>query len=136
GDRALEMAYQDVKAAFQYYLQYYNQDRPFILAAHSQGTIHAGRLIKEFVEEKDLEKQLIAAYLIGMPVPKNYFNDLKVCENPDDTDCFVSWNTFADGFYPKTYEKMGYENSVCVNPITWTTNDLEANRKLNKGGVV
>jgi hypothetical protein len=136
GNRALEMAYQDVKNAFQYYLQNYNQGRPFILAAHSQGTIHAGRLIKDFIEEKDLENQLIAAYLIGMPVPKNYFNSLKVCGNPDDTDCFVSWNTFADGYYPKTYNAMDYENSVCVNPITWTTNDAEASRNLNKGGVV
>ena len=33
------------KAAFQYYLEHYNNGRPFIIASHSQGTYHAKRLI-------------------------------------------------------------------------------------------
>jgi hypothetical protein len=31
---AIDMAYSDVKAAFQYYLAHYNHGRPFILAGH------------------------------------------------------------------------------------------------------
>jgi hypothetical protein len=41
---ALELAYEDVKAAFQYYLLHYNNGRPFIIATHSQGTFHGKRL--------------------------------------------------------------------------------------------
>lgn len=32
---AIDLAYADVKAAFQYYLAHYNHGRPFILASHS-----------------------------------------------------------------------------------------------------
>ncbi|RYD78543.1 MAG: DUF3089 domain-containing protein, partial [Sphingobacteriales bacterium] len=34
---AFELAYNDVKKAFEYYLQHYNGGRPIIIAAHSQG---------------------------------------------------------------------------------------------------
>ena len=35
GKQALDLAYQDVKAAFDYYLNNYNHGRPFIIAGHS-----------------------------------------------------------------------------------------------------
>ena len=38
---AFDIAYEDVKAAFNYYLEHYNNNRPFIIASHSQGTTHA-----------------------------------------------------------------------------------------------
>jgi len=57
----LELAYQDVKTAFEYYLKNWNQDRPIIIASHSQGSVHAQRLLKEFFEDKPLAKQLVAA---------------------------------------------------------------------------
>lgn len=46
---AFDRAYEDVKAAFQYYLEHYNNGRPIIIASHSQGTTHAKRLLKEFL---------------------------------------------------------------------------------------
>lgn len=45
-DSAFEIAYADVKAAFEFYLKIYNNYRPIIIASHSQGTKHAGRLLK------------------------------------------------------------------------------------------
>ena len=47
---AFELAYQDLKAAFVYYLENWNKGRPIIIAAHSQGTQHAKRLMKEFFD--------------------------------------------------------------------------------------
>ena len=38
---AWDVAYEDVKAAFQYYLEYHNHGKPIIIAAHSQGSMHA-----------------------------------------------------------------------------------------------
>jgi hypothetical protein len=49
---SFDIAYDDVKAAFEYYLKNYNHGRPIIIASHSQGTLHAGRLLKEFLKEK------------------------------------------------------------------------------------
>lgn len=42
---ALEYAYLDVKKAFQCYLTHWNDGRPIIIAAHSQGTRHAVNLL-------------------------------------------------------------------------------------------
>jgi hypothetical protein len=39
-----DLAYNDIREAFLYYLKYYNKGRPIIIAAHSQGPKHAGRL--------------------------------------------------------------------------------------------
>ena len=52
---ALELAYEDVKNAFEYYLKNYNNGRPIIIASHSQGTFHAGKLLKDFFENKLLK---------------------------------------------------------------------------------
>jgi hypothetical protein len=52
-DEVLGFAYQDVKRAFEYYLQHDNQGRPFIIAGHSQGSHHARRLIKEVIDSSD-----------------------------------------------------------------------------------
>ncbi|MFZ9159798.1 MAG: DUF3089 domain-containing protein, partial [Aquirufa sp.] len=40
---ALDLAYSDVKRAFDYYLAHHNNGRPIIIAGHSQGTVHATR---------------------------------------------------------------------------------------------
>ena len=58
-DKAFELAYEDIKTAFEYYLEHYNQGRPIIIASHSQGTLHAGRLLKEYFEGKPLQKKFI-----------------------------------------------------------------------------
>ncbi|MBC8173833.1 MAG: DUF3089 domain-containing protein, partial [Chitinophagales bacterium] len=65
---AFELAYSDVKAAFQYYLDHYNNGRPIIIAGHSQGTTHAKWLLRDFFDGKELQNKLVVAYLIGIPV--------------------------------------------------------------------
>jgi hypothetical protein len=45
GTQALALAYADVVDAFQYYLKHFSEDRPFILAAHSQGSHHVDVLL-------------------------------------------------------------------------------------------
>ena len=51
GRDALLIAYSDVKAAFQYYLDNYNNGRPIILAGHSQGSTHLMLLLKDFLSK-------------------------------------------------------------------------------------
>lgn len=133
GEASLKLAYGDVKAAFECYLKNYNNGRPFIIAGHSQGTRHAGMLLKEFVEGKDLQKQLVAAYVIGMPVPSDYFAQLPVCDMPEKTGCFVTWATFQEGYFPPNYTT--YKGGVCVNPLSWKTDSIPVSRKMNLGGI-
>lgn len=134
-DAALDTAYQDVKKAFEYYLQHYNNGRPIIIASHSQGTWHAGRLLKEYFEGKPLEKQLVCAYIIGLPVFKGYFTELKPCQNASSTGCFVSWRTFQEG-YEAPYVESETRKAYVINPLTWTMDTTLAPAYLLKGAVL
>jgi len=130
-----DLAYDDVRNAFEYYLEHYNNGRPIIIASHSQGTVHAGRLLKEFFENKSLYKQLVCAYIIGMPITENYFSSIPVCGTENQTGCFVGWRTFRKGYTPEFVKKEKFK-SVVVNPLTWNTNKEQVSVKKNKGGVL
>ena len=130
-----DIAYNDVKAAFEYYIKNYNNGRPIIIASHSQGTQHAGKLLKDFFDDKPLQKQLVCAYIIGMPIPDHYFPTLKPCLNEKQTGCFVGWRTYKHGFVPKLIQEENFK-SIVVNPLTWTTDDTFASAKFNKGGIL
>lgn len=119
---ALDVAYSDVEAAFNYYLENYNQGRPFIIASHSQGTIHAVRLLKYKIIGTPLQQQLVVAYLPGMAVPKDSLPGLPVCIEPNSIGCFTSWGTYKRGHIPATYNQ-GLARAVCVNPISWKYED-------------
>ncbi len=135
-NNAFEIAYADVKAAFEFYLKNYNNNRPIIIASHSQGTKHAGRLLKEFFENKPLQQQLVCAYIIGLPVPVDYFSTLKPCNDSVATGCFVSWRTFRkDSEEPQLIADEKFK-SVVINPLTWTNETGLVSSKLNKGGVL
>lgn len=133
--KAFDFAYEDVKKSFEYYLQHYNKGRPIIIASHSQGTTHALRLLQEFFENKPLQKQLVTAYVIGMRIPKEYFNTLKICEDSVQTECLCGWRTFRKGFVP-FYVKMENGNSLITNPLTWNTDEMPAPRSANKGSIL
>jgi hypothetical protein len=131
---ALALAYEDVKASFVYYLKNFNNGRPIIIAAHSQGTQHAARLMKEFFEGKPLKNKLVVAYLVGMPVLKNLYSDIKPCDKPEETGCFCSWRTFLTGYEPKN-RPMSDAISV-VNPLSMTTQNGLVSKDAHKGSVL
>jgi hypothetical protein len=134
--RALDTAYADVKKAFQFYLKNYNHGRPIIIASHSQGTVHAYRLLKDFFNDSTLEKKLIAAYLVGMPISADSLKMiLPPCNSPDQTNCFCSWNTFEKNYYPPYYEK-GLNCAVCTNPLSWRSDTAFCADTLNSGAVL
>lgn len=116
--KALDLAYADVAAAFDYYVQHYNQGRPFLLAGHSQGTLHLARLLKHRIIGTPLQQRLVAAYLPGMPIPADSLAGLPVCVDSTATGCWTSWRTFQWGYQPKQSTVLNSE-PVCVNPISW-----------------
>lgn len=132
--QALEIAYADVRAAFEHYLKHWNKGRPFIIAGHSQGARHAMFLIRDLIEGKSLEKQLVAAYIVGWPVRQGFFKTFQPCQSPEQTDCFCSWRTWERRFGKrKAFER----DVVCTNPLTWTTAERAyAPRSLNAGAVL
>jgi len=139
--QALELAYADVEAAFDYFIQHYNQGRPYVLAGHSQGTLHLARLLRQRIIGKALQTHLVAAYLPGMPIPADSLAGLPVCVDSTATGCWTSWRTFRWGYQPAASPKNA--EPVCVNPISWEyaggrsdTVQAYVDRRLHKGAVV
>ncbi len=131
GKEAQDIAYSDVKSAFEVYIKKYNKGRPIIMVGHSQGTTHTVRLLKDFFDGKPLQKQLIAAYIPGIRVKENEFSSIKLMKSPKETGGFISWNTYKKNHYPKK-DKDWYKGSVTTNPITWDTS-LYTELKQHKG---
>lgn len=112
------VAYSDIRAAFEYYLEHYNEGRPIIVASHSQGSIMAGMLLKEFFDDKPLQKKLVAAYIPGVKIRDEDFTSLKKMEKPTEIGGYVSWNTYKINNYPSNYEQW-YKGATTTNPISW-----------------
>ncbi len=132
---ALDIAYTDVKTAFLHYMEQFNDGRPVIIASHSQGTLHAARLMKELWDGTPLQGQLVAGYLVGMPLAVDLFESIEPCTSEGQTGCWVSWNTYARGWYPESFE-VRYQNALSTNPINWKVDQTYAPASKNLGGVL
>ncbi|MDZ7605614.1 MAG: DUF3089 domain-containing protein [Cyclobacteriaceae bacterium] len=129
---ALDLAYSDLKNAFQYYLKNENNNRPIVIAGHSQGALHAVRLLKEFFDGTPLQKQLVCAYIPGFRIKNEDFKNDCPSEKPTQTGCFAGWRSYVKGEMPKKLEaEKG--NSICVNPLTWNTSTDWPSPEVHKG---
>jgi hypothetical protein len=133
--KTMDLAYGDVNRAFDYFLAHYSRGRPFILASHSQGTLHAFRLIQERIDGTPLARRLVAAYLIGGSITDKNIAALKTvhgCNGATDLHCVIHWATWGVGGSPHypTRDKI-----LCVNPLNWARDGGYAPASLHKGGV-
>ncbi len=144
GQRAVERAWSDVRRAFRHYLKHENGNRPVILAGHSQGSTMIVRLLQEFFDEKPLYDRLVVAYVVGEFVGEDTFRAIPAGRSPSQTGCFVSWCTVQRGKTPRLvcgWKKYGgfapftehTRRPVCVNPLTWTTDETRADFSKNLG---
>jgi hypothetical protein len=136
GAEALALAYQDVAKAFEFYLENYNNGRPFIIAGHSQGTTHAKILIDQFIDGTELQDRFVCAYLVGMPTSKSEFDDIRPCLTADDCGCFNCWTTYDHGYYPD-FHNDDYAKSAVINPLNWSSSDeLSSDYQSHQGILV
>ena len=125
---AMEVAFSDVWRAFQYYLEHHNRGRPFIIAAHSQGTMMSKLLIRKLLMEDGgealLKQNLVAAYIIGNSVGETELSPLKPCKWANSTGCVLSYNTLIEGGDASHWiNKNPNERLICTNPLSWEYND-------------
>lgn len=134
--QALDLAYTDVKAAFDYYMENYNQGRPFLIASHSQGTTHAIPLLKYlFSEYPQQSRNLVAGYLIGNTVLEADLEAvLDVCRTPLQSQCYLSWNAMLEGGDTSHWYNKGGE-PVCVNPLSWRFDSAYVSAEENLGAI-
>ncbi|HEY9090588.1 DUF3089 domain-containing protein [Parasphingorhabdus sp.] len=150
GQQALDAAYQDVLQAFDYFLRVVPDDKPIILAGHSQGSLHLTNLLKDRVAGTPLAGRIVAAYVVGWPVSVETdvpALGLDICEAPDQFHCLLSWESFAE---PADYKRIvdTYDTTIgfngeprknskllCTNPINGDV-DSEATAEQNLGTLV
>ena len=101
--KALDLAYSDVAAAFDEFLKQIPPDSPIILAGHSQGALHLERLLRDKIAGKPIATRIVAAYVVGWPI--STVSDLPAlglpaCTAPQQTGCILSWMTFGDPANP------------------------------------
>ncbi|MCB2188007.1 MAG: DUF3089 domain-containing protein [Deltaproteobacteria bacterium] len=134
-NRYFRLGADDVQRAFNYYLTYLNQGRPFILAGHSQGSEVLLDLLRSRFQDPRLQKQLVAAYLIGCSVTGEDLKKypwIKPAQGADDTGVVISWNTQAPG---ATGSPVLHPGAICINPLNWTADETPAAKSLNMGAV-
>ena len=131
----LEIAYEDVKDAFEYYWETCNDGRPIILAGFSQGADMCLRLVKDFFAQDDRMEQLVACYAIGWRVTEDdlqEFPHLKMASGESDTGVIVSFNSEAETVTDSLMIPAG-TRTLAINPLNWKTDSTFADKSLNKG---
>ncbi len=96
-----QLAYEDVRAAWNHYLANDNKGRNVVLIGHSQGARMLADLIAREIEGKPVQGQIVSALLIGanVAVPKGRdvggaFRSMPLCRNPSQTGCVVAYTSF------------------------------------------
>jgi hypothetical protein len=124
-DRA--MAYEDVAAAWHYYLKHDNRGRGFVLIGHSQGSGVLTQLIKSEIDGQPIQHQLISAILMGtnLPVPPGAdaggaFSKIPVCHSNKQIGCVIAFASFRADAPPPEDSRFGKAppgmQAVCANP--------------------
>ena len=127
---------QDVTGAFKYYIEHFNNNRPFILAGHSQGADVLTHLLAGYLKNNpQVYKRMIAAYIIGTPVTKDFLKSdttLKFAAGPDDLGVIISYNTEAPGVTQRN-PVIGKQIGMVINPINWKTDETYAGKSAGFG---
>lgn len=131
----LDVAYNDVEAAFDYYLEHYNNGRPFILVGHSQGAGIVVDLLRKRFDDESIAGKMVAAYTTGvsiMPDDLQTYPWLNIAQSATDTGVVIVYNTLDYVHYESSSFAQG---TLCVNPLLWSNSTDYAPASLNKGAV-
>lgn len=134
-EQYLRIAYEDVKAAFTYYLKNENDGNPIILAGFSQGSDMCIRLLKDCFKEEEINQQLVACYAIGWRITEQEIEGnphLKFAAGENDTGVIVSFNSESESINESLMIPSGIK-TLAINPLNWKTDGTVADRSENLG---
>ncbi|MBO7417601.1 MAG: DUF3089 domain-containing protein [Bacteroidaceae bacterium] len=114
------LALDDVRRAFAYYLEHQNNGRPFVLAGFSQGAMIARELLKEM--DETVFQRMVATYLVGIRVSETDMQSnphIRPAKGADDTGVTICYNSMRgeDANYPA----QNGNNVFAINPVNWRT---------------
>lgn len=130
------IAAQDLYNMLDYYFENLNEERPFILAGHSQGSVWVTVILEDYMKEHpEYLDNMVAAYAIGYSVTEEYLErnpHLKFAKGDRDTGVIISYNTEGPG-NKEAYNCVVKEGAVSINPINWKLDDTYAAKEENLG---
>lgn len=140
------LQYDDVRDAWNYYLQHDNQGRGFVLVGHSQGSFILAELIRQEIDGKPSQSRMISAILPGttlaLPRGKDLggaFQHVPVCHSASQTGCVIVYASFRSNVPPPAnslFGKSAGSDSVaaCANPAALTGGNGELHAYLSAEG--
>lgn len=117
--RLAQIAVKDVNDAFQYYMEHFNQGRPFFLMGHSQGSQMLIELQKTGMTAEQ-RQQMVAAYCIGYHVTAEELAEYPEALKPADDSLMQGLVVFNSVTDPTAIGMVSRDDVVGVNPTTWT----------------
>ena len=118
------LAYGDVRDAWRWYLANENKGRGVVLIGHSQGSRLLLDLLRNEVDGKLAQANLISAYILGMNTPVDAagkFGSIPLCVKADQAGCLVTYVSFRETSPPPANSRFGKTDEQgrragCVNP--------------------
>jgi hypothetical protein len=138
--------YDDVKDAWNYYLQHDNRGRGFVLIGHSQGSFVLTRLLKEEIEGKPVQARLVSAILLGtnlaIPFGKDVggaFQHVPLCHSASQPGCVIVYASFRSTSPPPSNTLFGRVSganmtAACTNPAALAGGSGELHAYLSTDG--
>ena len=120
-----KVSFIDIQTAFNYFLNNYNEQRPFILAGFSQGGKSVVELMKTMSEET--RNRMVAAYVLGYKVTDEDIATapwIRAAQDSIDTGVTICYNSVSHVKYTKDILCKG--NVMCINPVNWRTDSTPA----------
>jgi len=111
-------AAKEVLDAFNYYMEHFNQGKPFILAGYSQGAIQVRNIVAQMSKEQI--SRMVVAYMMGYGITKEQMANpnFKMASGATDTGVTVSFTSLAN--IEAKYSPIN-EANTCINPANWNT---------------
>ena len=120
-----KISFVDIQTAFNYFLNNFNEHRPFILAGFSQGGKSVVELMKTMPE--NTRNRMVAAYVLGYKVTEEDIATapwIRAAQDSIDTGVTICYNSVSDVTYTKDILCKG--NVMCINPVNWRTDSTPA----------
>jgi hypothetical protein len=124
-NRYSSVSFPDVRNAFEYFIENFNNGRPFILAGFSQGGKSVVELMK--IMPSEVRNRMVAAYVLGYKVTPDDISTapwIVAAKDSMDTGVTICYNSVSNVKHTKPI--VSSPNAMCINPVNWRTDSTPA----------
>jgi Protein of unknown function (DUF3089) len=146
GSLAKGIQYDDVRDAWNYYLEHDNKGRGFVLVGHSQGSFILDELIRNEIDGKPVQSRMVSAILLGatLSVPRGKdvggsFQHVRLCHSASQTGCVITYVSFRSTVPPPANTRFGKVTdpnmiAACTNPAALAGGSGNLDARLSVDG--